>query len=124
MEATLNIEQYKRQLLAEEKRLVDEIERTGSTARETDEESAGDATDRSVGGEQKEEQFQEVNTEWTMLRQVRDALQRIKDGTYGKCVVDGGPIEEKRLNAIPWTQYCIHHQQSLERAHPPQMPTL
>jgi DnaK suppressor protein len=124
MEATLNIEQYKRLLLAEEKRLVDGIERADSTAREIDEESAGDAADRSVSGEQKEEQFQEADVEWATLRQVRDALQRIKDGTYGKCIVDGGPIDEKRLNAMPWTSYCMKHQQSLERAHPPQTPTL
>lgn len=120
----MNTEQYKRLLLAEEKRLVDGMERAGLTTRETDEESAGDATDRSVDGEQKEEQFQEADTGWAMLRQVRDALQRIKDGTYGKCIVDGGPIEEKRLNAMPWTSYCMKHQQSIERAHPPQTPTL
>jgi DnaK suppressor protein len=55
---------------------------------------------------------------------VRDALKRIEEGTFGKCVVDGGAIEEKRLNAVPWTPYCLKHEQLLEKEHPRRMPTL
>lgn len=120
----MNIERYKRQLLAEEKRLLKEMKRTGAAVRETGEGATGDAADRSVSGEQKEDGFQEVDKEWTALRQVRDALQRIQDGTYGKCVVDGEPIDEKRLDALPWTLYCMKHQQSLENSRPSRTPTL
>jgi RNA polymerase-binding transcription factor DksA len=45
---------------------------------------------------------------------VRAALRRIEDGTYGRCVVDGEPIGEKRLEAVPWTPYCLQHQAELE----------
>jgi DnaK suppressor protein len=45
---------------------------------------------------------------------VRAALKRIDDGTYGKCVVDGEPIDEKRLESVPWTPYCLKHQAELE----------
>jgi RNA polymerase-binding transcription factor DksA len=38
-------------------------------------------------------------------------------------VVDGAPIEEKRLEAVPWTPYCLKHQQLLEGASRPK-PTL
>ncbi len=120
----MNTEQYKRRLLAEEQRLVNELKRDGSIDPGSGEEPAGDAADRSVSGEQKEEQFREADTTWALLRQVRDALRRIGEGTYGKCAVDGGPIEEKRLHAMPWTSYCMKHQQSIESPHPPQTPTL
>jgi RNA polymerase-binding transcription factor DksA len=31
-----------------------------------------------------------------------EALRRIERGTYGICEISGEPIEEKRLQAIPW----------------------
>jgi DnaK suppressor protein len=60
----------------------------------------------------------------TTLNQVRDALKRIEEGTFGKCVIDGGAIEEKRLQAMPWTPYCLKHEQILEKEQPRRMPTL
>ncbi len=43
-----------------------------------------------------------------------DALGRVADGSFGTCIVDGGPIEEQRLEAAPWTPYCLKHAQRLE----------
>jgi RNA polymerase-binding transcription factor DksA len=47
------------------------------------------------------------------------ALQRIEAGTYGQCLIDGGPIDPKRLDAVPWTPYCIRHGKLLEAASRP-----
>ena len=58
-----------------------------------------------------------------MLNQVRDALARIENGTYGHCLADGGPIDTKRLEAIPWTPYCLKHQELL-KAGPSPRPTI
>ena len=41
------------------------------------------------------------------LEQIEDALERIESGTYGACVECGGRILKTRLNAIPYTPYCI-----------------
>ncbi|HJW01324.1 MAG TPA: TraR/DksA C4-type zinc finger protein, partial [Arthrobacter sp.] len=41
--------------------------------------------------------------------QVEAALQRISDGSYGVCEVCGKPIAEGRLEARPWTPYCLEH---------------
>ncbi len=41
------------------------------------------------------------------LREVEEALARIADGTYGTCTACGKPIGEARLEAVPWTAYCI-----------------
>ncbi len=120
----MNTEHYKQQLMATEKRLADQLENARANALEAGDQPVGDPTDESVSQELKEEQFQEAGADWVLLRQVREALARIEDGTYGKCLVDGEPIEEKRLQAMPWTPYCIKHQEALEKAHPPQTPTL
>lgn len=110
----MNIDEYRQRLQNEEREALAQIERT-SGARETAEETEPrDAGDESVADVQKEDEFFEAESDWTRLRQVREALQRIAEGTFGRCTVDGGPIEEARLEAIPWTPYCLKHQQSLE----------
>ena len=43
------------------------------------------------------------------LVQVEAALERIADGSYGYCEICGAPIAEGRLEARPWTPYCIDH---------------
>jgi len=43
------------------------------------------------------------------LAQIEAALARIDAGRYGICEVCGGPISEGRLEARPWTPYCIQH---------------
>jgi RNA polymerase-binding transcription factor DksA len=43
------------------------------------------------------------------LAQVKSALQRIVDGTYGKCLVGGEEIDEARLRAEPSAENCIAH---------------
>ncbi|MDQ0869216.1 DnaK suppressor protein [Arthrobacter sp. V1I9] len=43
------------------------------------------------------------------LDQVDAALARIAEGTYGTCAVCGDAIAEGRLEARPWTPFCIRH---------------
>ena len=40
------------------------------------------------------------------ITQIRAALQRIEDGTYGDCARCGEPIAEARLDLLPWTPLC------------------
>jgi DnaK suppressor protein len=42
-----------------------------------------------------------------MLGSIDAALERIQDGTYGKCIQCEGTISKARLNAIPYTPVCI-----------------
>src|SRR5690242_18246027 len=64
--------------------------------------------------EDEREQYLDANSR-SLLTEVRAALKRIDDGTYGLCVVDGEPIPEKRLEAIPWAARCLKHEAELER---------
>lgn len=43
------------------------------------------------------------------LAQIEAALARIDAGRYGTCEVCGEEIAEGRLEARPWTPYCIRH---------------
>ncbi len=48
-----------------------------------------------------------LNHEATVMREVRAALRRLQDGTYGDCMACSDPIDPKRLAAVPWTPLCI-----------------
>src|SRR5436305_12988776 len=48
------------------------------------------------------------------LADVEHALKRLDDGTYGTCEVDGKPIPEERLEALPATRFCLAHQSQAE----------
>jgi len=40
------------------------------------------------------------------IRQIRAALERLNNGTYGDCAICGVPINEARLNVLPATPFC------------------
>jgi RNA polymerase-binding transcription factor len=48
------------------------------------------------------------------LREVRAALMRIADGSYGECVRCGENIAPKRLAAVPWVALCLPCQQEYD----------
>jgi DnaK suppressor protein len=54
-----------------------------------------------------------------LITKIREAQERIDNGTYGYCEICGGEINEKRLIARPVTTMCIackSRQEDLERA--------
>jgi DnaK suppressor protein len=51
-----------------------------------------------------------------VLAEIDAALQRIADGTFGTCAVCGKPIDEERLEAVPYATLCIDDKRALERA--------
>jgi RNA polymerase-binding transcription factor DksA len=46
--------------------------------------------------------------------EVAAALDRIENGTFGKCEQCGRDISEGRLEALPYTRYCVDCAQSAE----------
>jgi DnaK suppressor protein len=53
------------------------------------------------------------NLEKTLLREVEEALVRVKEGTYGICQECEEPISPKRLQALPWAKFCVRCQEML-----------
>jgi DnaK suppressor protein len=119
----MDIERYRQRLLAMEQQLRNRIRREAETGSETVGDQA-DVGDRSLAVELKEESFTLAEGATELLKQVEDALARIANGTFGRCVVDGKPIEEKRLEAVPWTPYCLKHAEQSSAATAVRTPTL
>ncbi len=119
----MDLQVYRRRLLQLEARLANRIERETELGRGQLTDTPVDAGDAAAADEAESEDFAEAELDAAVLEQVRDALRRIDNGTYGRCVIDGGPIETRRLDAEPWTPYCIRHQRQMEVASPAK-PTL
>lgn len=64
------------------------------------------------------EKEKDIGLEQTLrahLRQVRHALERLEEGTYGTCEVCGQPIAKERLDAMPEATVCLSCKQREER---------
>ncbi len=120
----MNIQHYKQRLLDFEKTLAARTDRALADGRGELLDTAHDLGDASVADVAADDHFTEAELDSAILQQVQDALTRIDEGTFGKCLVDGGPIEAKRLEATPWTPYCLKHQELLEAAARPRTWTL
>lgn len=56
-----------------------------------------------------------VDRESSLLRQVRSALQRVREGSFGTCIECDEAISPKRLAAVPWAPRCILCQHTADR---------
>jgi|SRR5579862_182020 len=108
----MDTSRYKRMLLDKERDLEAEIGGLESQVRAAPEDTRGDEADQAVSSEQRDMAAQQHEVVIATLKQVRAALQRIEDGTFGTCVNCGRPIEKARLDAIPWTPYCLEDQEA------------
>jgi DnaK suppressor protein len=74
-----------------------------------------DVADRAVSGITKEFIFQQAHEHHRLLKRVEAALARIRDGNFGECLACRELIGRKRLEAVPWTEYCLDCQRKRER---------
>ena len=117
----MNTERFKQRLLDKERELVEEMARLEDEARDSGEAEVRDSTDDATSSQSTSEALQEDVLVSQTLTQVRDALKRIDDGTYGRCIACGRQIEAARLEAVPWAEYCLEDQEKQDkRAHAPQ----
>lgn len=56
-----------------------------------------------------------TNKEFSVLRQIDRALEKIEEGTYGVCDISGEEIPLKRLEAIPYASMTVKAQEKFEK---------
>ena len=78
-------------------------------------EKTPDALDEVQHAGERELAIRNLDRETNLLRNVRGALARIDDGSYGVCLHCEEDINPKRLNAVPWAPYCITCQEMADR---------
>jgi len=78
-------------------------------------EKSPDALDEVQHAAERELAIRNLDRETSLFRNVRAALQRIDEGTFGVCMHCEEDISPKRLAAVPWTAYCIQCQEMADR---------
>jgi DnaK suppressor protein len=78
-------------------------------------EKTPDALDEVQLAGERELAIRNLDRESNLLRNVKGALGRIADGSYGVCLHCEEDIKPKRLDAVPWTKYCIRCQEASDR---------
>lgn len=116
---TIDYEYFRKKLEAEKKVLEEELSKVGRKnpdnpgdweAIQTDKET--DMADDNVVADRIEEYDDNlaiVNTLETRYQELKSALERIQDGTYGICTVGGEEIDAERLEANPSASTCRVH---------------
>jgi DnaK suppressor protein len=79
-------------------------------------EKSPDALDEVQNAAERELAIRNLDRESNLLRNVRAALRRIEDGSFGTCVHCDEEISPKRIAAVPWTPYCIQCQEAADKA--------
>ncbi len=79
-------------------------------------EKSPDALDEVQNAAERELAIRNLDRESNLLRNVRAALRRIKEGSFGVCVHCDEDISPKRVAAVPWTPYCIQCQEAADKA--------
>ncbi|HWC95199.1 MAG TPA: TraR/DksA family transcriptional regulator [Candidatus Sulfopaludibacter sp.] len=78
-------------------------------------EKTPDALDEVQLAGERELAIRNLDRESNLLRSVKGALVRVADGSYGICMHCEEDIKIKRLDAVPWTKYCIRCQEAADR---------
>ena len=109
------VEQFKKRLETRQQELRRVVSRTEQDGRSADEEVAQDIADKAANSYTKEFLIHQSNSERQTLQLVESALERIRTGAFGQCISCGADINVKRLEAVPWTRYCIACQEKVEQ---------
>jgi DnaK suppressor protein len=78
-------------------------------------EKSADQMDEIQYASERDLAIRNVDRESGLLREVKGALRRIHDGTFGTCIDCELAISPKRLTAVPWALRCIQCQEIADR---------
>jgi DnaK suppressor protein len=78
-------------------------------------EKSPDSLDEVQHATERELAIRSLDRDSSLLRNVRAALRRNKEGSFGVCLNCEEDINPKRLAAVPWTPFCIHCQEIADR---------
>lgn len=87
-------------------------------------ERARDAEDDSFADLMIDVTLAEVDRDVSELREIDVALERLSEGTYGRCEICAEQINLARLQAQPTAVRCLACQAKFEQSHPRSTPTL
>ena len=106
---------YEKLLLAKRTQLIEELGLLKKTSLDaTLKENTGDLSsysyhmaDQGTDAMEREKAFLFASKSGRLLHHIDEALRRLRNNKYGKCVECGNPISPARLEAVPHARMCI-----------------
>lgn len=105
---------YKKTLVARRNEIVRKLSEFRNESKEVETDMAQDVADKAESSYTKEFLLSLSDAERDLLFQMDAALRRIDRGEFGNCQMCQKEISKKRLNALPWTPFCIDCQEKAE----------
>jgi DnaK suppressor protein len=106
---------YEDALRAKQRELLDSYERDKAAGNALPDDGIQDLADKAASAYSKELNFSLSDGERNLLMSIDEAFNRMRDGNYGTCTNCQNVIGEKRLQAVPWTPFCIDCQELQEK---------
>jgi DnaK suppressor protein len=109
------LKSYRDRLLERRESLFRQVTEAEMSSRERDLEATQDPADMAANAYTKELLLSMSANDRGLLALIDEALLRIEGGKFGDCVNCAEPVQEKRLEAVPWARYCLKCQDLQER---------
>lgn len=107
-------EKYRQLLLAKRRAILDEMGILDKQISSTTKDATGDLSsysyhmaDQGTDAMEREMTFMLASKSGRLLYHLDEALRRVDDGSYGKCIGCGKMISAARLEAVPHARLCI-----------------
>lgn len=110
-----DVEQFKEKLESQRAETRELLHRTEEEQQGLAEERPPELGDFCIESTAREYVFERLSQQRRLLNQIERSLERIHCGKFGECISCGEEISYKRLNAMPWTEYCLDCQDERER---------
>ena len=104
-------EKVRKSLLFKRDELLHDLAKNREVSEETVDESAQDMADRATSAYTKEFAYSLSESDRKILLLIDEALERLNAGIYGTCINCSQPVQEKRIEAVPWARHCLDCQE-------------
>jgi DnaK suppressor protein len=107
-------DEFRKLLAAKKESIIRKLSATITESKEMESNVAQDVVDKAETSYTKEFLLSLTDTEREQLLMIDEALKRLEYAEFGVCQLCGKDVGGKRLEAIPWTPYCIDCQEKAE----------
>ncbi|MBI4665958.1 MAG: TraR/DksA family transcriptional regulator [Nitrospinae bacterium] len=109
------LDKFRQTLVAMRERIADDFERAVSSSAEEFGSDVPDINDDATRTINRSVLMEISGKSHETLLQIDEALARIDGGDYGQCMECGEDIPEKRLELLPFAQFCVRCKERLEK---------
>ncbi len=107
-------EEFRKTLLQKKETIVRKLSELTNESKEMETNVAQDVIDKAETSYTKEFLLSLSDADREQLLFIDEALKRLKRDEFGICQLCQQEIGRKRLEAVPWTPYCINCQEKAE----------